>query len=476
MKRLIYSILAIVLFLGFSTSCSEDDLDPSLEQNKSLESVSNQADLKGLVNGIMNKMQSQYYYGRDFVIFGEIMADNTYANGSSGRFLEPSEMTFGISDAYPRDTWTQIYDVIASANLVLSKDPSEIEGDEAQIKNFMGQALTIRALAHFDLLKFFGQQHVDGSNLGIPYNTSYTGFLSEFSEEDYHPARLTVSEVKEKLYKDLNNAIDYFPGGNTDVFYPTQYAAKAIKSRIALYFGDYTKAKNAAEDVVNSRAYEIVPEEKYPGYWLSGKGPNSILELKNTSTDNAGINGLAYMYKGNSYGDVEVNEDFAAVFDSSDVRLTGETEVAGVTVNMIGGGAQRPDFLYNNGKFPDIIDFADNFPLVRYEEVVLNYAESLLETGNQGKALTWLNKIPNKRGVSPYSSVNKDSILLERRKELAFEGFRYHDLLRNDRNIPANGSYANSHSELSYGNWKLAFPIPETEMESNKNITQNEGY
>ncbi|MBS3806818.1 MAG: RagB/SusD family nutrient uptake outer membrane protein [Bacteroidales bacterium] len=484
MKRIIYSILTLGLLIGFTTSCTEDRLDPTLAQQKNVATLDNQEDLKGLVHGIYNNLQDVNYYGRDYVIYGETMSDNCFANNSSGRFLEPSGMTIGVDDGYPANTWSDMYTTVARANLVLQQDPADIEGDEATINDYMGQAYALRALAHFDLLKMFGQQHVDGSDLGIPYFTSYTGFVTEFEEEDFHPTRQSISEVRTQLYNDIDQAISRLSANTSSPFYFNKFSAQALKSRIALYFGDMGEVITAAEGVISSENYEVLPADAYVDYWQNGQGANSLLELKHTGTDNPNINGLAYIYKSDSYGDVEVNPDMAAIFDSSDVRMMGQLELNGTMVNMIGYSAWEKSAgeIHNNGKFPDVQNFSDNYPIIRYEEVILNYAEALWSSGEsaglEGKTpLEYLNMIPNHRGANTYSAINEDNILMERRKELAFEGHRFHDLLRVGRDIPNNGPASEEvHGQVPYGDFRLAFPIPEQEMNANKNITQNQGY
>jgi len=481
MKRIILSIFAIAIFTVGFQSCSQEDLDPMLAQSKSIsESVNNEADLQGVLLGAYNRLTQTAYYGRDYIIFAEVMSDNAFANGASGRFLEPAAMDVGAGTGYVATTWRDVYEVIASANVILNKDMANMEGDENMIKHIYGQAYALRALAHFDLLKLYGQQHVDGSDLGVPYITTFASDLASFESDDFFPPRVPVGEVKTNLYSDLTDAINLMSDAYNDASkqYFTTYGAYALKSRVAVYFGDWGEAKNAAEAVISSGNYSIISAGNFVSYWSSDGGTNSIFELAYNPTDNNGINGLAYMYRGDSYGDVEVNPNLVDIFDDTDIRKNGQlTQLNGVTVDMIGPGAWRPDQLHNNGKFPDMMSFADNVPILRYEEVILNYAEALFELGETGlngdDALTYLNMVPNHRNADTYGSINKDNILQERRKELCFEGFRFHDLARTGRDIPMLDA---ENTAPSYGNYRYAFPIPEEEINANKNMVQNEGY
>ncbi|MDA7717061.1 RagB/SusD family nutrient uptake outer membrane protein, partial [bacterium] len=98
---------------------------------------------------------------------------------------------------------------------------------------------------------------------------------------------------------------------------------------------------------------------------------------------------------------------------------------------------------------------------------------ALLETGASGEALTWLNMVPNNRGAILYTEATKKNILLERRKELCFEGFRFDDLARTKQDIP----YLNLVTEgPKYGSYNYAFPIPLAELNANSNMQTNKGY
>src|SRR5690606_38816381 len=99
------------------------------------------------------------YYGRDYIIFNEARTDNAYSIGSSNRFVTVSEMRVNDGDAYASDTWSQIYAVILNANHIITAE--NVTGDEDGINDCKGQDLVARAVGHFDLMKLYGQQHID---------------------------------------------------------------------------------------------------------------------------------------------------------------------------------------------------------------------------------------------------------------------------------------------------------------------------
>lgn len=467
MKKFIYFLFTVAL-LGSIVSCTEDSLEPTLEQEKALEtSIKTVEDLSGLLYGMFNRMTATAYYGRDVIIYGDIRSDNCWNNANSGRFSTPSTMDMGEEDAYARDTWSAMYRVIASANIVIGQEDAEIEGDAAEINQIIGQAYAIRALAHFDALKLYGQQNVTGGTMGVPYVLTYKG-----TEESLTPARNTVDEVKANIYADLTTALSLMTASlddNTSHFISTN-GVQAIKSRVATYFGDWPDVITASEAVINSAVYSVVPAADFVASWSADGSVNSVFALAFSSVDNMNINGLSQIYRGSAYGDIRVLDDLLAVFDAGDVRAS---------AGMIDYDPNAPTYLTNLGKYPSL-DYSDDVNIIRYEEVILNYAEALFETGGTGlfgSALAALNEVPSYRGGAlPYAAINKDNILLERRKEFCFEGLRFDDLARTGRNIPVVDVAKQTHGGPAYGDYNFAFPIPKNELNANKNMVQNSGY
>ncbi|MUP47403.1 RagB/SusD family nutrient uptake outer membrane protein [Gramella sp. BOM4] len=446
----------VALAFGAVSSCTTEDLEPTLAQSKSVEqSVNNVGNLFSILKGVHSLMSESGYYGQDVIITNEVRSDNTFSIGNSGRYTTESQYLYNNNTDL---IWNNAYEVIANANIIINADLESLEGDTDYGAHIQGQAMAIRALAHFDLLREYGQQHTGSGNLGVPIVTEYKG-------DNLFPARNTIEEVKAAIYSDLEMAFSMMDSqfDDTKVYIP-KYGAKAIESRVAVYFGDWSRALSAAEEVINSGMYSVISADSYVDSWQGDGGVNVIFELAASQVDNAGINGLAYMYQinadGSGYGDVVARPEVLDIYEDGDVRL-GILDTSG-------------DWIRNTGKYPDNVNFTNNIPLIRYEEVVLNYAEALLETG--GDALTQLNKLPANRGASLYTEATKDNILLERRRELIFEGFRFDDQLRTGMTMEAVGTTGNVVETIDYPSYLFAWPIPISEMNANSNMVQNDGY
>lgn len=457
MKKIIYTVL---VFSGiFLNSCTEKDLEPTLTVNKDVNVISNVGDLKGLLSGAYDRMTSATYYGRNVIVFGDVRSDNAYANGTSGRFLTSGAMDMTNSNVDADDAFLQMYSVIANCNIIIN---ANISGDQVAIDHVKGQAMALRALVHYDLLRIFGQQHVGTgglSALGVAYVKQF------LAPTEMKPKRNTVEEVKSFIYDDLDKALTMMtPSLNGDKKAIRTFTVNAIKARVALYFGDWAIAKTASQAVITGSGARVLTAAEYPAAFKANLQANSIFELVFASDDNRGNDSLYNIFNNTAYGDIVALQDLKDQFSSTDVR----------------GGmitTQEKSRLRNTGKFTK----ADiNVVLFRFEEMLLINAEASFRlNAADPSALTNLNLVATNRGAVAYTSVSIANILLERRKELCFEGFRFDDISRTNMSMPIVDAIRQTYDDLgslAYGSYRYAFPIPLREMNANSNTIQNKGY
>ena len=438
--------------------------------------INTAADLGFVLNSAYDRMSETGYYGRNQIIMGDVRTDNAYANLNSGRFSD-SDMDYSSTGAGP---WSTIYRVIAITNIVIGADTSSLTGSAGQIAHTQGQAYALRALAHFDLLQDYGQHFITGqggaSSLGVPYVKTYK------DPANLEPARGTVASNIGDIAADLTTAIGMMDDSfNISSSYMTKSGAYAILARAALYAGSvdpslYATADSAAKWVIANSGASPVSATGFTGSFASDNASNSIFELAFSGTDSRGINGIANILRGPTYGDVRVltgtgpNPDLMDIYDADDVRGAAD---------MLGTAQGYPTML---GKFPTM-NGSDNVTLFRVEEMHLIAAETSLRAGNSADALTYLNNIPAIRGLGAnyYASATLENILLERRKEFAFEGLRFHDLSRMGMDMPLIDSIKQLNDDLtgtppSYGSYRYAYPIALSERNANPNMVQNYGY
>tara|TARA_Y100000996_G_scaffold212535_1_gene166944 strand:- start:310 stop:1107 length:798 start_codon:yes stop_codon:yes gene_type:complete len=264
----------------------------------------------------------------------------------------------------------------------------------------------------------------------------------------------------------------------------TKAAAYAILARVALYGGAadsslYATAGSAAEWVINNGSASPISSAGFKATYYTDNAVNSIFELSFSGTDSRGINGMAYILRGTSYGDVRIltgsgpGEDLYDIFAAdaaTDVRFTAN--------GMIGTAQGYPSIL---GKYPST-DGSDNVTIFRVEEMHLIAAEAALRAGNSSTALSYLNNIPAIRGGSAYTEATLANILNERRKELYMEApGRFYDLARTGQDMPLIDTIKQMNDDMTgtppaFGSYRYAYPIYVSELNANPNMVQNAGY
>lgn len=463
MNKYLKTLFVLLLSAGIFYSC-DSVLEPSVDQEKLTEEAINTVDdLQSFIYATHDIYNRISLYGRNFPVSLEVMSDNAFSNGRSGRFVGQSQINFTVQSGYASGVWNGFYAAIANSNIVINAE-ADLSGPE--VDHIRGQAYAMRALSHMNLLLHFGQQYVssgDPAN-GVPYVTTY-------NEGDLYPERDPISTVWSNIVDDFNTAANLMdPSFDGDVAIINYNAVKALQSRLYLYTEDFGAAIAASDEVINSGQYGLVDAGSYVDAWASGTGPSSIFEVGFIESDRAGNDSIARIYRDTNYGDVEATEDLYTAYGAGDVRLD---------LFDVNGDEYRMAF-----KYVDELG-SDNVRLIRYAEVLLNKAEALARR-NQGTdradALLIINQISSERGSgTTYTAGTPENVLAERRLELAMEGHRLFDLARHGLDIsnvfvPARGQNFNEGNDIPFGDFRYALPIPNAEINANPNMTQNEGY
>lgn len=126
-------------------------------------------------------------------------------------------------------------------------------------------------------------------------------------------------------------------------------------------------------------------------------------------------------------------------------------------------------------------DFSDvDFPMIRLGEIYLIYAEACMHLGTMELALPKLAELAERAGVEPPVDVDESFLMAERAKELMWEAHRRTDLIRyglyhsSDYLWPYKGG--DDFGGKAFPEYKCLFPIPPTELATNKSLIQNPGY
>lgn len=488
MKKL--TIILTVLGLMLITSC-EDFLDVKPSNLAASEtSITNTADAKVAINGLMRKMTSADYYGRNFLIYGDAKGGD-FAVRSQGRGLDYYySFNHSASSGSGSGFWEQIYNCILQTNnliMNIEKLESEDKGTPT-LSDYKAQAMTARALMYFDLVRLYGKQYnMDKASYGVP-------LVLEPLDASAQPTRASVEAVYMQILKDLADAAPLLSKNKVNG-YINYYANKAIEARVHLFMDNFTASLAAAEEVINSGKYSLYSNTAWVGSWATPYGSESVFELAifpaegDLTTGSLGyyllrlgkVTGASGWFMASDYWIARMGEDPTDIrwgimdFDeSSDTRL-------GSSLKYVGGTAMAGDKASRS---------AVNVKVVRLSEMYLVAAEAALRlpTPDKVKAANYLNQIRKRApALTPAdeTTVTLDMIIDEKSKEFFAEGLRYFDMLRLNKTIEFNDEFISPAVVITHRTktidrtfFKTILPISQTELDANPEIVtqQNTGY
>ncbi len=456
-------IVATALLLSLA-SCEKSFLELTPPTSLTPEyALATEADLQVALRGAYAGLKTTGQYGRSLPVLGDLMADNTYISvQNTGRYPGFSLYNYTVGDGDVTALWQNAYTVILRANNIINSKVA----DNANVLQYKGEAYAIRALAYFNLVRYFATPYTkDPTALGVPVITVYN--------PDTKPGRAKVSEVYDQINRDLTQAFSLMTKfTNSSQF--SKYAAEALQAKVYLTMGNMAAAKTAALDVINNSGFTAVTAANHASYW-AGVAPltsklETLFEVSFDAVSNNGFDALAYIYlQSGNYGDMLCNSELYAKFDAADVRK------AFYTTGTRGGLAST--FV---NKFTAYSGDHTDTKVLRLSEMYLIAAEASYPS-NTADALLYVNKVTANRGAPAIASSGAallEDIILERRKELAFEGDRYLDMQRLQRNIVRSTDYPTSARSIDFTNFRRLMPIPQVELDANPTIRtqQNAGW
>lgn len=479
MKKILYITAILPLLI---MSCSEDwlDLKPTTEV-KASEAVRNLVDAEYAVNGIYSLLQSYEYYGARMQYYADVTGDDMQATGTNKRSSQFYMMVSNTDNVY-RSLWELPYKVIRNCNNLLAQiDLIDIIPSEmAQRDNIKGQALTLRALALFDVTRVYGYTYLkdNGASLG-------GCIITEVVPYDYKPERNTVSECYTQVISDLTTAIPLL-GISRSNGKINRWGAKSLLSRVYLYKGDNDNALIEAEEAIAGatvNGYRLWTNAEYQSSttsWNSEFTQEVMFEVVNTVSDRAGNEGIGYLMRRAGYNDIVMTEAFLDLLneDPSDARH----RITKLETSSSAYVRTRPAYLLKYiGVDTDVRNA--NIPVLRLSETYLNAAEAAVKTLDNDKAITYLGAIVTRANPANTvaGTVTLEQVIKERRKELVGEGHRMFDALRNNETIVRSGGWhiTNLIPEVQSYNrdyFHSVLPIPRYELDANINLTQNPDY
>jgi hypothetical protein len=406
-----------------------------------------------------------------YVNMPDMLSDNLNETSESlGNYQTMSTWTYAEDEPNIAATWQAAYRIISQANLLLKNIDKFAATDGPSVNRIKAQALAIRALVHFDLLRYWAEEYDRNSTKpGVPY-------VSTFDYEQ-KPSRGTVKETYDHIEADLQAARGYINSGIDKAINATGKAyidiqgVNAIMARVFLYSNQLDSAIKYSTLVINS--IPLSTRTNFPNIWTDASTSEVIWSVSFNAGD--GRIGDPVYFVPNNRSSYRPNPTLITMYDQvNDIRYSSYFQVRSnrlVVSKYLAKAAQVPR--------PDGIT---NFKAFRTGEMYLIRAEANARKGgaNQVTALTDLNILRAARingfvpGVETGTALI-DAIALERRKELICEGHRWFDLKRTTRTI--NRANCTVFCTLAPSNRAWTWPIPIGEINANPNILpQNPGY
>lgn len=487
-KEMKYSKFTLLFFLIFSLQSCSDFLEQEPGTKTSIdELLQNKQGVITALSGLYTEIEANVR-GERFAAYADLQGGNikftpTASGTNKGQIAPPAnlELVYSFEDLALTSNFKTFYDgsydIINQANLILEYTPSLPDATTEEKNQIMAEAMTIRAYAHFLLAIVYSQDYsysADASHLGIIYNTK------SIKEGLVYPAREAATSTYNLIINDLKTAIGNY---NTLVLSGPVYSyfninsAKALLARVYLHKNDWENAYTTANDVIVNSGAKLTAKDNYVAQWIETDLPISEILLEfSIPRDSEGVAGASMSsYFGytssTSYNKYVASNDLVDLYEDTDIRK--QLFLRQPLQTLVNGLSTAVNYNFTK-KFQNNAGYV----AFRLSEMYLIRAEAALETNREAIAMADVNTIRDRANSSLLTNtINlKENILLERRKELCFEGHLFFDLKRNHKNISRNDGCISTNCSLIYPSLKFVLPIPTFNTNLNPNLKQNDSY
>jgi starch-binding outer membrane protein, SusD/RagB family len=480
-KLILRGCLLSVLMIN-ATSCTKDLLEPvPITAISDAVAFDTPERIVAQINGLYASMKTGNFYGGRLIIYNELRGDEFIMNKPNlvtGQSTWSQNVSSSTSEV--ASLWSAGYNTINRVNTFLAG----LELNKSKISttlysNYTSEAKFVRALCYFAMVQTYAQPYIkdNGASLGMIIRLK-----AENNTENQSLARSTVAQTYAQILSDLNEAEAGLPLTYTTASLNTTRAnrntAIALKTRVNLVKGDYGAVITEAAKIVPAAAPFTAPTgvanrmeanvaTPFGGAYV---GPEAVFSLPMTSVEApGGQNSLAY-YWNTAPGNAEYYLNTAGTI-ANPVYATASVDA-------------RKNFVFTNtgqkwlSKFKQPSTFHDYIPVIRYPEVLLNYAEALARAGDAAslvRARALVAAVRNRSDaayVFPAAAVTTQAaliatILQEKKIEFLGEGFRTPDLQRLLQTLPGKASASGSAPAVTAAENRYIWPIPASETSIN---------
>lgn len=416
------------------------------------------------------------YHSTFWVTIG--LASDNLKNNQAGAIQNDqlATFTYNAENVNLLEIWRIHYKVINLANIAIERIPG-ITMDETLKNRLVNESKFLRGLMYFNLVRMFGNVP-----LLIDENAPLT---PEAAEEE---------AIYAQIISDLTDAEALPPDGGIQEGRATRGAAKSLLAKVHLTIEDFQNASAKALEVIQSQNYALWDnfEDVFKlssrggkeaifsvgfgdaggaiSFWEVGQFNVRLLPVA-LSTERAEVS--------NTQGWQTATQDLYAAFSPTDERrdVTFMTEFLDDDGNIITLNEIYIQKYWDEEADPAAAGSVNDFPVIRYSDVLLIYAEAQAALNNFGLANEYLNMVRNRAGLEDVNlndlAAFKEAILLERRKEFVAEGERWFTLVRTEKldekvHEAKDDEYTVQIPTLGPDYYK--FPIPQEEKDVNPNL------
>lgn len=466
------------------TACNDDLLD-TVPQTSIPEEIAYNTPGKILaqVNNLYKQLQNQSFYGGRFIIFNEQRADEFGQNdGNAATGSAVWNQNVASTNDFVNNVWSVGYTAINASNILISKLNGTTVVSDALAKNYIAEAKFVRALSYFSLIQTYSKPYnLDKNGLGLPLR-----ILPITSSGNNDLARSTIEEIYVQILKDLDEAEKDLPIEYSSPLLNASRAKKctaiALKTRVYLVQSNYPKVISESQKIVSS----TIPFQYKEGTLTHKLESNFATIFGGSYTGSEAVFSIPFA---NSTTETPSSQ-YALAFNylaqpilflttagiSSDPALNSSSDARSslISTNLANQKVLRK-FSITTAPFRDYV------PVIRYAEVLLNYAEAAANANDLATATSLLKAVRNRSDatyVFPDADINtKDAlintILKERRIELLGEGFKLMDLQRKLQTLPAKKGSIGTAPLVLVSSSNYIWPIPSGEISTNKLMVPN---
>ncbi|MEM9329269.1 MAG: RagB/SusD family nutrient uptake outer membrane protein [Bacteroidota bacterium] len=440
--------------------------------------------------GISDGADGGELFGGDFMLIPTLLAHSNdleiaWDDVNGPAYSDFIDKEIVVTNLRVAANWRRAYEAINLINTVIENIDVAPAGDQNRIH---GEALAMRGILYFEMVRLWAPQYSESntSTPAIPIRTTPVFDIEEVET----PTLSTIGQVYNQAENDLMQAstlLQPFGGNGTRLSY---YACQAYLARISLQKSDFENALLYANEVIESGRYRLAATP-IEGFNRSSNSPEDIFAIQQTLANTAGdvntgtgvVNyfsslpsnglGVARILRNSLNTELTVN---SPLYEATDLRYTVDTEVASNATS-----ASISTMFYRNlrNQDPDILSSSKYLrgdqviPVIRLAEMHLIRAEALFEADPfviNSQALDDLNEIRSRAGLptvaasffeSPFAFY--EAIILERNRELLYEGQLLWDMKRLDRQIGSAFEPINANST------RTELPIPQNETDTGTN-------